>query len=116
MSEFRDTYGPWAIVVGASDGCGAVFAERLAENGIAVVLVARREHVLADVASAITGRTGSQTRTLAVDLTDPDAAARIIDDTSDIEIGMLVYCAGGDPNYQPFLANPVKPYCNATVW
>lgn len=107
MGEIRDKYGPWAIVVGASDGCGAVFAERLADNGIAVVLVARRQHLLADLASAITARTGVETRTLAIDLTDPDAASRIIDDTSDLEIGMLVYCAGGDPNYRPFLASPV---------
>ena len=98
----------WAIVVGASDGCGAVFAERLAENGIGVLLVARRERLLADVASGITARTGAETRTLAIDLTEPDAASRIIDDTADLEIGMLVYCAGGDPNYQPFLANPVS--------
>jgi short-subunit dehydrogenase len=107
MSEFRDRYGPWAIVVGASDGCGAIFAERLAENGIAVVLVARRQHVLADLASQIAARTGVETRTLAIDLTEPDAAVRIIDETSDIEIGMLVYCAGGDPNYRPFLADTV---------
>jgi short-subunit dehydrogenase len=108
MSEFADKYGPWALVVGASDGCGALFAERLAREGVDVVLVARREHVLQEVAAGIAERTGAATKTLAVDLTDSDAAQTIIDATADLEIGMLVYCAGADPNYQPFLSNPVS--------
>ncbi|WP_099039253.1 SDR family NAD(P)-dependent oxidoreductase [Mycobacterium neglectum] len=108
MSDFADKYGPWALVVGASDGCGALFAERLAREGLHVVLVARREHVLQEVAAGIAERTGAATKTLAVDLTDSDAAQTIIDATADLEIGMLVYCAGADPNYQPFLSNPVS--------
>lgn len=108
MSEVSDKYGPWALVVGASDGCGALFAERLAREGLDVVLVARREALLQEVAAGIGERTGAATRTLAVDLTDPDGAQQIVDATEDLDIGMLVYCAGGDPNYQPFLANPVS--------
>lgn len=108
MSDFADKYGPWALVVGASDGCGALFAERLAREGVNVVLVARREQVLRDVAAGIGAHTGAATKTLAVDLTDPDAAQTIVDATADLDIGMLVYCAGGDPNYQPFLVNPVS--------
>lgn len=108
MTDFADKYGPWGIVVGASDGCGSVFAERLARQGVKVVLVARRQHVLDEVAQGIRERTGAETRTLSVDLTDPDAAQRIVDATADLEVGMLVYCAGGDPNYQPFLANPIS--------
>jgi short-subunit dehydrogenase len=106
--DFATKYGPWAIVVGASDGVGALFAERIASEGVNVVLVARRRHVLEDVAEGIRERTEAQTRTLPVDLTDADASKKIIDATADIDIGMLVYCAGGDPNYQPFLSNPVS--------
>jgi short-subunit dehydrogenase len=73
-----------------------------------VVLVARRQHILDEVAQGIRERTDAETRTLSVDLTDGDASQTIIDATADIEVGMLVYCAGGDPNYQPFLANPVS--------
>ncbi|WP_231382457.1 SDR family NAD(P)-dependent oxidoreductase, partial [Mycobacterium simiae] len=60
------------------------------------------------VAEAVHERTGVETRTLAIDLTQADASQAIIDATADLEVGMLVYCAGGDPNYQPFLANPVS--------
>lgn len=108
MIDIAAKYGPWALVVGASDGVGALFAERLADEGVNVMLVARRQHVLDEVAAGIRERTSAETRTFAVDLIDPDASQRIIEATDDLEIGMLVYCAGGDPNYQPFLANPVS--------
>jgi short-subunit dehydrogenase len=107
-ADFVTKYGPWAVVVGASDGVGSLFAERLAREGVNVVLVARRQHVLEDVATGIRERTDAETRTLPVDLTDADASQIIIEATADMDVGMLVYCAGGDPNYQPFLANPVS--------
>jgi short-subunit dehydrogenase len=108
MTDIAEKYGPWALVVGASDGVGALFAEHLADEGVNVALVARRQHVLDEVAQGIRERTNAETRTSAIDLTDPDASQRIIEATNDLEVGMLVYCAGGDPNYQPFLANPVS--------
>src|ERR1700722_9799104 len=105
---FATKYGPWALVAGASDGVGAAFAEALAERGVNVVLLARRQAVLDQVAAEIESRTSAQTRTLAVDLAAPDAASVVAAATTDLEIGFLVYCAGADPNYEPFLANPVE--------
>ncbi|OBJ16257.1 SDR family NAD(P)-dependent oxidoreductase [Mycobacterium colombiense] len=108
MTDIAEKYGPWALLVGASDGVGALFAERLASEGVNVMLVARRQHLLDEVAQGIRERTNAETRTFVIDLTDPDASQRIIEATDDLGVGMLVYCAGGDPNYQPFLANPVS--------
>jgi len=105
---FATKYGPWALVAGASDGLGAAFAAGLAERGVNVVLLARRQAVLEQVAADIESRTSAQTRTLAVDLAQPGASAAIAEATADLEIGFLVYCAGADPNYQPFLANPIE--------
>ncbi|MGA7132858.1 MAG: SDR family NAD(P)-dependent oxidoreductase [Mycobacterium sp.] len=104
---FAEKYGPWALVAGASDGVGAAFAEGLAGRGVNVVLVARRQAVLDDVAAGIRRRTGAQTRTLAVDLAEHEATSIIAAATDDLDIGFLVYCAGADPNFQPFLANPI---------
>ncbi|KUI26372.1 short-chain dehydrogenase [Mycobacterium sp. IS-1742] len=105
---FPQRYGPWAVVAGASDGVGAAFAERIAENGVNVVLVARRQTVLDEVAAGIRDRTGVETRTLAVDLTDPGATAAIAEATADLEVGFLVCCAGADPAFEPFLDQPVE--------
>ena len=74
--SFAEKYGPWAVVAGASDGVGAAFAEGLAERGVNVVLLARRQAVLDEVAAGIETRTGVQTRTLAVDLARVRTRAR----------------------------------------
>jgi short-subunit dehydrogenase len=105
---FATKYGPWALVAGASDGVGAAFAAGLAQRGVNVVLLSRRQAVLDQVAADIGARTSAQTRTLVVDLARPNAASVIAAATNDLEIGFLVYCAGGDPDYQPFLANPIE--------
>jgi short-subunit dehydrogenase len=105
---FATKYGPWALVAGASDGLGAAFAARLAERGVNVVLLARRQEMLDRVAAEIDSGTSVETRTFAVDLAKPGAASAIAAATSDLEIGFLVYCAGADPDYKPFLSNPIE--------
>jgi uncharacterized protein len=104
---FAAKYGPWALVAGASEGVGAAFAEGLAERGVNVVLVARRKAVLDEVAAGIAARTGVETRTLAIDLATHDAASTVAAGTNDLDVGFLIYCAGADPNFEPFLAHPI---------
>jgi uncharacterized protein len=105
---FAAKYGPWALVAGASDGLGAAFAAGLADRGLNVALLARRQAVLDRVAAEINSRSSVETRTLAIDLAEPGAAAAIAAATGDLKIGFLVYCAGADPNFKPFLATPIE--------
>src|SRR4029077_5091827 len=53
MTEIFDLHGKVALVTGASSGLGVRFAESLAENGAAVVLVARRADRLAELKARI---------------------------------------------------------------
>ena len=106
--SFASRYGPWALVAGASEGVGAAFAHALAGRGVNIVLLARRKAVLDEVAAGIRADTGVETRTAAVDLARPDAMAAITDATAGLDVGFVVYCAGADPNFEPFLANPVE--------
>jgi uncharacterized protein len=104
---FAERYGPWALVLGASEGVGAAFARAVARLGLNVVLLARRQAVLDEVAASIRAETDVDTRTVAVDLAEPDAMLAIAAATQDLEVGLVMYCAGADPNYRPFLAEPV---------
>ncbi|MFQ5416265.1 MAG: SDR family NAD(P)-dependent oxidoreductase [Myxococcota bacterium] len=90
---FEDRYGPWAIVAGASEGIGQAWCRRLAERGLNVFLIARREGPLRAEAAEIEGRTGVRTAVLAADLSVPDAALRIAAATRDLDVGFLVYNA-----------------------
>jgi short-subunit dehydrogenase len=112
--SFGDRYGPWALIAGASEGVGRAYARAVAERGINVVLLSRRQAVLDDLASEIAHEHGVEARTLAVDLAGEDAASTIIDATGNLELGTLVYCAGADPRFEPFLDGPVDA-ANAMV-
>lgn len=108
MSDFAAKYGPWALVVGASDGVGEQFARQVAAQGVDVAMVARRQPLLDELAADIRERAGVRTRTLAIDLTAPSAATDIAEAVADVSVGLVVFAAGGDPNFQRFLANPVE--------
>src|SRR5262245_45594986 len=105
---FAERYGPWALVAGASDGVGEGFARAVAERGVNVVLLARRQHVLDEVAASITADTGVDAWSVAIDLATDDAMARVADATADLDVGLLMYCAGADPNYTNFLDQTIE--------
>lgn len=83
---FAERYGPWALVAGAADGVGSAFARELARRGVNVVLLARRQAMLDEVASAIRAASGVATRTVAVDLATTDAMARVRESTAGLEL------------------------------
>src|ERR1700746_2687200 len=100
MSTFvdKEKFGPWAVVTGASSGIGREFARQLAASGINVVLVARRDALLAELGCAISQEFDVQYRALAMDLSQEGFIAGLAEATHDIDIGLVVSTAGtGNP-------------------
>ena len=96
MSVFKDKYGPWALVAGASEGLGAAFAVSLAQRGLNLVLIARRQEVLATLASELRTAYSIEVHCHAFDLSDTQRLQSELD-TIQQEIGLLVYNAAYAP-------------------
>jgi short-subunit dehydrogenase len=90
----KGQFGPWALVTGASSGIGKEFARQIAASGINVVLVARRDALLAELGRAISQEFDVQHRALAMDLSQEGFIAGLADATYDIDIGLVVSNAG----------------------
>jgi uncharacterized protein len=84
-----------ALVTGASSGIGAVYAERLAEQGYDVILVARNQDRLNALATRLTSQTGRTVEVVAADL-GATADLRRVEEIlrNDASITMLVNNAG----------------------
>ncbi len=67
----------WALVTGASAGIGATFARSLAAKGANVVLVARREDRLEELARELASKHGVATMIVAADLAAVETPADI---------------------------------------
>jgi short-subunit dehydrogenase len=107
---FRDRYGPWAVIAGASEGIGRAFAHEIAARGIHCILVARRAEPLAAVAEEIVDGYGVECLTLRLDLSAPDAVERLSEAASRRDIGLYVSNAGADPDGAHFLDRDIQQW------
>jgi short-subunit dehydrogenase len=94
-SEFKQRYGPWCIIAGASQGLGEAFAREIASHGLNLVLIARREKQLNELAENIRNEfKGLEVRTISADLGDTiSLLEKIHKVTSDVIVGSLIYNA-----------------------
>lgn len=88
------TFGPWAIVTGASSGIGKEYARQLAASGLNLVLVARRGSILEELGGRLATEFGVQYRAVGVDLTEDHFVRTIEAATHDLDIGLVVSNAG----------------------
>ena len=91
--DFRERYGPWALVAGASMGIGAALSNDAARRGLNVVMLARSEARLRDAAAAVSSTHGVETRAVAADLADASIGDIVAAATDDLDVGLFVYNA-----------------------
>lgn len=107
LTRFQTKYGPWALVTGASSGIGAELARLIAGKGLSIILVARRQERLEQLALEIEQKDGVKVKSILADLTTEEGIERVKTETQALEIGLLVNNAGREDSGL-FLETPLK--------
>jgi short-subunit dehydrogenase len=83
-----------AVVTGASSGIGEALADRLAARGYSLILVARREDRLRELAARLAEKYRVEAEVYPCDLGDPDARAKLAGELAARDIAVLCNNAG----------------------
>ncbi|MDR2136495.1 MAG: SDR family NAD(P)-dependent oxidoreductase, partial [Treponema sp.] len=94
--RFREKYGPYALVAGASYGLGGAFAEALARRGLGLVLLARAKQGQESAARRLKEQYKVAVLCRAVDLADYEKTKSIVTGLG-VSVGLLVYNAAFAP-------------------
>jgi uncharacterized protein len=111
--NLKERYGPWALLVGGSEGVGEHLARKLGRAGINLILIARNTDPLEVTARKVREESDVEVRTLAVNIAKDDMLDRIQTVTDDVEVGLLVHNVGGAPYPGFFVEGSQKAALNA---
>jgi short-subunit dehydrogenase len=91
------------LITGASAGIGSEFARQLARRGAGLVLVARREDRLEELAAHLRTAHGVQVHVIAADLSQPGIGSRLAEEVGHIGVTVTgVINNAGFATYGPF--------------
>ncbi len=91
--NLKQRYGNTALVAGASEGIGAAFATFLAEEGMDLVLIARRIQPLQKLAYSLENKYKIKVTCIPCDLSDVNATQQIETTLNGLDICLIVYNA-----------------------
>lgn len=106
-TQYRECYGPWAVITGASCGIGRALALELAGRGFNLVLTSRGGDGLELAAAACRNVNATDVRTVPIDLAVEHGADRLDAETQDLDVGLLIASAGFGA-FGSFLNGPIE--------
>ena len=107
--EFKEKYGSWAIVTGATNGIGRAFVEELILLKFNIVIIGRNQDALNELSKKIE-RNNLKSSPLNLDLSLPSSIDKIFEVTDKLNVGLIVLSAGFG-NYGDFVDNNLSDNC-----
>jgi len=104
----KERYGPWALLLGGSEGIGEHLARKLGAAGINLILVARKSEPLAQTAKKVREEGSVEVRTLQLDIARPDMMERICEISDGLEVGLCVHNVGGGASFGPYVSSTLE--------
>lgn len=98
MTNFKEKYGQWALVTGATSGIGEALTDKLASKGLNIILVARKTKELEEKASSLKAKYNINTHAISADLSTDEGIETIKNSSKDFQVGLLVIAAGLEVN------------------
>lgn len=105
--NFKNRYGEYALITGASSGIGKEFAIQLAEKGMSLILVARRLDKLDELAQHLMHKNKVIVKTIALDLLEKESVEKLVTATNNFAVGLLIANAGKEVHGN-YLENNIK--------
>jgi len=102
--SFSKHKGNWAVITGSSWGIGYGFVHGVAKRGMNVVLIARSEDRLKEIATEIEGRYKVKTKSIVIDFgsNDPSIYQKISEEIQGLNITMLINNVGINTQWPKF--------------
>lgn len=94
MVTFKEQYGSWSLITGASSGIGKEYATYIATQDLNIALVARSEDKLLALKNELISKYNIEIKIIVADLTSMSGLEKVKKETNGLEIGLLVNNAG----------------------
>ena len=91
--NLKEKYGEWGIILGATEGVGKAFCEKIASEGMNVIMVGRREEMLKALGEEISAKYGVNHLVIKADFANPSSIDEIFEKTKDLDMGFMSYVA-----------------------
>lgn len=91
--NFKEKYGPWAIVIGSAEGLGEAYSVALAKRQLNLLMVDNQLSAMQNLAKKLEVDYKIQTKQLHLDLSETGAAEKIVKTSTQLDAGLLVYNA-----------------------
>lgn len=90
---FENNYGSWAVILGSAEGLGEAYSLALARRNMNLIMIDNQKDPLYSLSRQIEKDFKVKTKTIHIDLSEPDAVTKIMTEIQLVDCRLLIYNA-----------------------